>query len=81
LALQHVGPTSSRNNSGGKRKRDEKRVTKPRKPKKHYSAGEKAVYKIRMEAERNGKGPAPAHGKLEYTDWNKAHKEIKNQVV
>jgi len=81
LALQHNGPSSSRNNSGGKRKREEKVVTKPRKQRKQYSAEEKAAYKIKMEAERKGKGPAPAQGKVEHTDSNKAHEEIKDQVV
>jgi len=81
LALQHSGPSVSRIDSGGKRKRDEKVVTKPRKQRKEYSAEEKAAYKIKMEAERKGKGPAPAQGKVEHTDWNKAHEGIKDQVV
>jgi len=81
LTLQHNGPSGSRNNSGGKRKREEKAVTKPRKKRKQYSAKEKAAYKIKMEAERKGEGPAPAQGKVEHTDWNKAHEGINNQVV
>jgi len=81
LPLQHGGPSSSRNDSGGKRKREEKAVTKPRKQRKQYSAEEKAGDKIKMEAERNEKGPAPGQGKVEHTDWNKAHEGIKDQVV
>jgi len=81
LGLQHGGPSSSRNDSGEKRKREEKAVTKPRKQRKQYSAEEKAAYKIKMEAERKGKGPAPAQGKMEHPDWNKAHEGIKDQVV
>ena len=34
-----------------------------------------------MEAERKGKGSAPAQGKIEHTDWNKAHEGIKDPVV
>jgi len=81
LALQHSGPSVSRNDSGGKRKREEKAVTKPRKQRKQYSAEEKAAYKLKIEAERKGKGPAPAQGKVEHTDWNKAHEGVKDQVV
>jgi len=81
LALQHNGPSSSRNDSGGKRKREEKALTKPRKQRKQYSAEEKAAYKMKMEAERKEKGPAPVQGKVEHTDWNKAHEGIKDQVV
>jgi len=81
LALQHSDPSVSRNDSGGKRKREEKAVTKPRKQRKRYSAEEKAAYKIKMEAERKGKGPAPTQGKVEHRDWNKAHEGIKDQVV
>jgi len=80
VALQHSGPRSARNNSGMKWKSEEKAVTKPRKQRKQYSAEEKAAYKIKMEAERNGKSPAPVQGKLEHTDWNKAHEGIKDQV-
>jgi len=81
LALQHGGSSGSRKDSGGKRKRGEKAVTKPRKQRKEYSAEEKADYKIKMEAERKEKGPAPTLGKVEHTDWNKAHEGIKDQVV
>jgi len=81
LALKHGGPSGPRNDSGGKRKREEKAVTKPKKQKKEYSAEEKAAYKIKMEAERKGKGPAPTQGKVEHTDWNKVHEGIKDQVV
>ena len=81
LALQHGGPSGSRNDSGGKRKREEKAVTKPWNLRKQYSAKEKAAYKIKMEAERKEKGPAPIQGKIEHTDWNKAHEGIKDQVV
>jgi len=63
LALQHSGPSVSRNDSGGKRKREEKVVTKPRKQRKQYSAGEKAAYKIKMEAEKERKGPSTSAGK------------------
>jgi len=34
-----------------------------------------------MEAERKGKGPVAAQGKMEHTDWNKAHEGIKDQVI
>jgi len=81
LALQHGGPSVSQKDSGGKRKREEKAVTKPRKQRKQYSAEEKTAYKIKMEAERKGKGLAPTLGKVEHTDWNKAHEGIKDQVV
>jgi len=81
LALQHGGPSGSRNDLGGKRTREEKVVTKLRKQRKQYSAEEKAAYKIKMEAERKGKGPAPTQGKIEHTDRNKAHQGINNQVV
>jgi len=64
LALYHGGPSGLRNDSGGKRKREEKAATKPRKQRKQYSAEEKAAYKIKMEAERKGKGPAPTQGKV-----------------
>jgi len=36
---------------------------------------------MRMEAERKGKYLAAIQGKIEHTDWNKAHKGIKDQVV
>jgi len=81
LALQHGGPSVSRNDPGGKRKREEKAITKPRKQRKQYSAEEKAAYKIKMEAKRKGKGLAPAQGKVEHTVWNKAYEGIKDQVV
>jgi len=81
LALQHSGPSVSQNDSGGKRKREEKAITKPRKQRKQYSAEEKGANKIKMEAEREGKGPVPAQGKIEHTDWNKAHEAIKDQLV
>jgi len=81
LALQHSGPSSSRNNLGGKRKREEKPIIKPRKQRKQYSAEEKAAYKIKVEAERKGKSPAPTQGRVEHTDWNKAHEGIKDEVV
>ena len=81
LALQHGGLSSSRNDSGGTRKREEKAVTKSRKQRKEYSAEERVVYKINREVERKEKGPAPAPGKIEHPDWNKAHEGIKDQVV
>ena len=81
LALQHGSSSNSRNKSGGKRKREEKASTKLRKQRRQYSAEEQAVYKVKIEAERKGKGPAPAQGKIEHTDWNKAHQGIKNPVV
>jgi len=81
LPLQHSGPSGSRNDSGGKRKREEMADTKPRKQRKQYSAEEKWAYKIKMQAERKGKGPAPSQGKVEHTDWNKAHEGIKDQVI
>jgi len=81
LALQHGGPSGSRNDSRGKRKREETAVRKPRKQTKQYSADEKGDYKIKMEAERKGKGLAPTQGKVEHTDWNTAHAGIKDQVV
>jgi len=80
LALQRGGPSNPRNDSGGKRKREQKAVTKPRKQRKQYSTVEKAPYKIKMEAERKGKGPAPTQGKIEQVDWNKAPQGIKDQV-
>jgi len=43
LALQHSSSGNSRNDSGGKRKREEKAVTKPRKQRTQYSAEEKAA--------------------------------------
>jgi len=81
LALQQGGSSGFRNDSEGKRKREEKAVRKPRKQREQYSAEEKAACKIKMEAERKGKGPAPTQGKVEHTDWNKAPKGIKDQVV
>jgi len=80
-ALQHGGPSSSQNDSERKSKREGKAVTKPRKQRKRYSAEEKVAYKIKMEAERKGKGIEPAQGKIEHMDWNKAHEGIKDQVV
>ena len=43
LALQHSGPSSSRNDSGVKSKRKEKAMTKPRRQRRQYSAEEKAA--------------------------------------
>jgi len=81
LALRHSGPSDSQNNAEGKRKREEKAVTKPRKQRKQSSAEEKAAYKIKIEAERKGKGPAPAQKKIEHRDGNKAQEAIKDQGV
>jgi len=81
LALQHGYSSNTRNELGGNRQREEKASTKPRKPRKQYSAKEKTADKQEMEAERKGKGPAPVQGKIEYSDWNKAHEGIKNPVV
>jgi len=81
LALQHGGSSNSRMESGGKWKREDKAVTKPRQQGKQYSAEEKAAYKIKMQTERKGKGPAPAQGKIQPRDWNKAHERIKDPVV
>ena len=52
----------------GKRKREDKAVTKPRKQKKIYTAEEKAAYKAKKKNERRGTGPAPSKKKVVNTD-------------
>jgi len=81
LALHHGSSSNSRNDSGGKRKRKEKATIKPKKQRKQYSAEGKTAYKAKREAQKKGKGPPLQQGKIEYTDWNKAHEGIEDQVV
>ena len=64
----------------GKRKREDKAVTKPRK-KKMYTAEEKVAYKVKKENERKGTGPAPSKKKVVNTDWTTAHQGIKDSIV
>ena len=65
----------------GKRKREDKAVTKPRKQKKIYTAEEKAAYKAKKENERRGTGSAPSKKKVVNTDWNMAYQGIKDSIV
>ena len=65
----------------GKRKREDKAVTKPRKQKKIYTAEEKAAYKEKKEKERRGMGSAPSKKKVVNTDWTTAHQGIKGSTV
>ena len=65
----------------GKRKRENKAVTKPRKQKKIYTMEEKAADKAKKENERRGTGPAPSKKKVVNMDWTTAHQGIKDSVV
>ena len=71
----------SGSDTDGKRKREDKAVTKPRKQKKIYTAEEKAAYKAKKENERRGMGPAPSKKKIVNTDWTTAYQDIKDSIV
>jgi len=58
LALQHGGPSGSRHNSGGKRKREEKAVTKPRNERKQDSDEEKAAYENKNGSQKEWEEPS-----------------------
>ena len=68
-------------NRNGKRKREHKATTKPKRQKKEYTAEEKAAYKLKKENERKGTGQAPAKGKIVNTDWNATHQGIQDSVI
>ena len=63
LALEHWAPSVSRNQLGGKRRREEKAITKPRKQRKQYSAEEMAAYKSKNGSRKERKGPSADAGK------------------
>ena len=65
----------------GKRKREDRAVTKSRKQKKIYTTEEKAACKAKKENERRGTGPAPSKKKVVNTDWTMAHQGIKDSIV
>ena len=67
--------------TAGKRKREDKAVTKPRKQKKIYTAEKKAANKAKKENERRETGSAPSKKKVVNTDWATAHQGIKNSIV
>ena len=68
-------------NGNGKRKREDKATTKPKRQKKEYTAEEKAAYKLKKKEERKGTGQAPAKGKIVNTDWNTTHQGIPEAVI
>ena len=65
----------------GKRKREDKVVTKPRKQKKRYTTEEKAAYKAKQENKRRGTGSAPSKEKVVNTDWTTAHQGVEDSIV
>ena len=67
--------------TNGKRKREDKAVTKTRKQRKIYTTEEKVAYKAKGENERKGTGPAPSKKEVVNMDWTTAHQEIKDSIV
>lgn len=72
----HGGKTTD-----GKRKREDKAVTKPRKQRKTYTAEEKAAYKLQKDKEQQGTNSAQTKQKVVNTDWTTAHQGIKDSIV
>ena len=68
-------------NGNGKRKREDKATTKPKRQKKEYTAEEKAAYKLKKENERKGTGQAPAKGKIVNTNWSTTHQRIPESII
>ena len=68
-------------NGSGKRKREDKATTKPKRQKKEYTAEEKAAYKLKKENERKGTGQASAKGKIINTNWSTTHQGIQEAII
>ena len=72
----HGGKTTD-----GKRKREDKATTKPKKQQKTYTVEEKAAYKLQKKKERQGTNAAQTKKKVVNTDWATAHQRIKDSIV